>query len=42
MATAARYLPSTMSKSLAGIVSSNSSVPCLRSSAQMPIVIVGM
>ena len=31
-----------MSKSAAGIVNSNSSVPCFRSSAQMPIVMVGM
>ncbi len=42
MATAARYLPSTMSKSPAGMVSSNSSVPWRRSSAQMPMVIAGM
>ena len=42
MATAARYLPSTMSKSPAGIVSSSSSVPWRRSSAQMLIVMAGM
>ena len=39
---AARYLPSTTSKSLAGSVSSSSSVPWRRSSAQMLIVIAGM
>ena len=42
MATPAMYLPSTTSKSLAGDVSNNSSVPCLRSSAQMLMVIAGM
>ena len=42
IATPARYLPSTTSKSLAGIVSSSSSVPWRRSSAQMLIVIAGM
>ena len=42
MATAARYLPSTIWKSPAGMVSKSSSVPCLRSSAQMLIVIEGM
>ncbi len=42
MATAARYLPSTTSRSSAGIVSSNSSVPCRRSSAHTAIVMAGM
>ena len=42
IATAARYLPNTTSKSPAGMVSSNSSVPCRRSSAQMLIVMAGM
>ena len=42
MATAARYLPSTTSKSPAGIVNSSSSVPWRRSSAQTLIVIAGM
>ena len=39
--TAARYLPNTTSQSLAGIVSSSSSVPCRRSSAHTLIVIAG-
>jgi len=39
---AAMYLPTTMSKSAAGSVRSNSSVPCRRSSDQIPIVIAGM
>ena len=42
IAAAARYLPITMSKSPAGSVSSNSSVPWRRSSDQMLIVIAGM
>src|SRR3972149_9774518 len=42
IATAAKYFPSTMSKSPAGIVSNSSSVPWRRSSAQMPIVIDGI
>jgi len=42
IATAARYLPMTTSKSLAGNVSRSSSVPCRRSSAQMLMVTAGM
>ena len=42
IAAAARYLPMTMSKSAAGSVSNNSSVPWRRSSDQMLIVIAGM
>ena len=42
IATPAKYLPRTTSKSLAGRVSSSSSVPWRRSSAQMLIVIAGM
>jgi hypothetical protein len=41
MPTVARYFPNTTSQSLAGMVRSNSSVPCRRSSAQTLIVIAG-
>jgi hypothetical protein len=41
MPTVARYLPTTTSRSLAGMVSRSSSVPCRRSSAQTLIVIAG-
>ena len=42
MPSVARYLPRTTSRSVAGSVSSVSSVPSLRSSAQTLIVSAGM
>jgi hypothetical protein len=41
MATQAKYLPSTISRSPAGMVKSNSSVPSRRSSAHTPMVMAG-
>ena len=42
IASAARYLPITMSRSRAGSVSRSSSVPCCRSWAHVLMVTAGM
>ncbi len=41
MPSAEKYFPRTISKSVAGNVSRSSSVPCLRSSAQIAMATAG-